>query len=713
MADNKQNTFLDLKNRIFEKAAEINSYSASSIPLSSDSERETFLAIYSSVISSRDEASTAFNNLMTKFVNIYETLFSLAYADLYFRKLYKDLEFINNSIRVMILTGNNNTIDNIYQLNKMLNLLIQSNSSLDAETRKLFVKTIKEQKSFFENIKSTIDQYLTEDGNGETTVAKNTSYGYFYTCLKDLISSIDNVSTGTDQTSVRNNTTAYQYLYKMNESIGKFNEGLELIISEAAQHAFDCLYSWQYIESSRESLDSYYYSEFLTDLNDQIDEFTSTLERVSSINSTNITSTDTEDIRMKMLSQSQGILSSIISLTYDCLEVIKLIRTEKENYESILPLTADYGNFIVESITTIEEILGQDVEPVTTQEDIMVDSTVSEVFGDQSAVASFQGSQFIKPYYILASDEAKKTYNFASWDSDFLIITGTTDQIENEVLLFLSSFLYHFIPNLSDSEAAPSNFDVYNDMKNIGVESILEKELIPISDGNSMPKFKRYKELRTKEKNLTRNYSLKVTSSFENDQIASELKLIFPELYRLSYLKYEKLIRYYSGENRSVMTAADFNKSEYNIKFLIYKALMVSSDRSAAMERVSQYLSENCFESIKTCYLKHLILECISDFGGTSYTRTNDNTIAIMRDFLEVYDNFYSSDADLLSFISETSFYKFINNIKTPDNPDAILPEIPTSSTSLLSVLIRNTYYQSNLQNTITAIREALDITTS
>ena len=809
-------TFLELKNKLIERAAELNSFSAAATNLYTDGDRATFIAIFDLVKEAKENASDQFNALMSRFVNIYETLLSVTYADLYIRRAIQDIYLINNCVRIIKQLTSENIKNQILSLKylsdyqtkylgevKRLESEIKNESNNDKKNElinekikyeDLLVETEERIKGtgipFFDSLKESIDIYIA-DGAGlsydprtlseliaerktelenaiaseiadinkkyddelktiqsnpfkflwriniefrrrcELSMARikamiriggetpklinlkkmtekienipNTSQAFFY---KELIMLNYYLEENYLEDGVID--TRISHLTELTTYMNSFSQALLQIMGIALQHAFDCIYSWEYIEAMRKAQDGYYFEEFIQDMTNHIADLKAVLTELQAIDMQTVLNSDTDELRIKMMSTLQVILADINSIQNDSLDAIELLRKEKENYEVIFSLEDNYGNAIRDMSELIDEIYNNldTVVPVSNQTEIEITDSVIDVLSEQNANASFMGSQFLVPYFVTADEENGDLIlsTFARWESELRIQTGVNDQIENMILFYISNFLAKYIPTIeSDSvEIKPSN-ETYERMQNTALDNILLRKLfeIPRETLKNNPalqkRFEKYNQLREKQRILKLDNLLEVKADFENDQLSPEITLLFPKLTPLSYIRYENIINKYLGGRKSVnpsynsklMSNEDYEKAMNNIKFTIYNAFLSESKiaRDKKLGKLLDYFKNRKFESVKDLYLAITIYPIASSLLNTN--DSDDGLKQILSDYMEIYEYFYGNEAmNIAEVIDGTKLGDFAsgetNKILFPDNVNLNL------SLNLLPTLMEN-----------------------
>lgn len=668
---NNNEVFLNLRSKLLEKSSQLNNFSSTNLTINSSSERKIFQELFDIVNEKRRDASASFNAMMKKYVSLYETLFSLVFCELYVKRALNDIKIINNVAQSLLLVNQNNTKDNIFQMSKLLTALSDANySEFDNEKFQSIKAAVKENGVFFLNLENSIDSLcgsLKEDEN-----PYNSSFTYYVHRLK----AFNRLTKGSSFKSKEIYTQLSSIIREINSSSIQFSEGISLVLSQASQHAFDCIYSWEYIESVRQNVDAYYFLDYLVDIKEEIVDLRISLNDLSSVNITNIENSDISNLRHKTYSKAEAIIENISNFQYSVYDAIDLIQSEKENYEVIFEFDEKYGDAIHNALDSIDAIFVSDVQPVVNSDDITVDTTVEDLLKDQKAAAAFLGSKFVIPYISISPDSTKRVYGFTLWYNLLAEKTAVRDQIDNAALLYTGSFVYNFIPFSVNSDKVLIGDDFYKSLVNDAVINILKKGLIKI-DQNSVSSLKKYKEISNREKMLIKEHKLKVERNFKNDQISSEIKSLYPNLYRLSFLDIETLAREY-GKN------IDTSTSEKNIRFLLYKVFLQDKkeERDYKINRLLDFLQKDVFESIKTCYLKHIIFDTINKI--TSSSLKDGSSQDIINNFFAIYDEFYSEKSDIKNFIKGTDFSDFLYTKKFINGADQITSLIKVNITAVL-----------------------------
>lgn len=465
-------------------------------------------------------------------------------------------------------------------------------------------------------------------------------------------------------------------LFKMGEGIVSFNNGLMQVVSIGGNHAIDCLRSWQYIHHARQNIDNEFNAEYLNDIVSQIDDVCDAIATLVSMNIDEISNYDTlTSNRVALKNKLEKILTNIDDIKTESFDTIKLINTEKENYEVIFKFNKKYGNIIEEGLRVIDNILRSEIRP--SDQTIDADVTIGDLMEDETAAATFNGTKFIYP---IQYEQLQRTdgafWSFYEWENMLVKKIGIRDQISNLCLTYLSTYVVDLIPK----GYSRHNPVLYPEITKYAVTNVLNKKMMQNEQSSEAIKsIQKYETLKTDIIELKRSYGVEVNEDFDSERIMTSLKMLLPDLEVLDYIKFKDAIKnvYQNSSN------TNFDKF---LKFVCYKALLKQkSQLTTLIPRIKELLVTDSFESVKTLYLRHVLYEAMNEIVGGNDSDTS--YIAIIKKYYAIYLEL--SNTDVNRFISGTKYHKFLTHkpIPSEDNEIVVPPAITTKDTVSLDIL--------------------------
>jgi hypothetical protein len=554
----ERNIFEELKQALLSKNSAVEASRADSLELNKDEQKIRELNdSFSKIIKERDALLENYDMLISKKLEINQSIFTLLIAAFYSSKIDASIKSILSTIDFINTFNSNEFYDRVKAYIQSWNLK-NNEQSVDDE----FLSNLKKYFSFKLNEAALILGIdLPDDANYTDDImplsSSLSSREYAIIDLMGLLALSNPINTYND------------IVYKSGTLIGtnstfisSFLEDITLGLKTIDNNSR----SFIFLEDYREEKDKIYsdvytsdiYRKFQSiDLGEVITELT-TLKAI-----------EDQNLYELLSNYSLEIKTSIEATFLESIKAIKEADSFITRYSPILKYTQNYDNFLFESTKTIEDIFNLDAESVDLRFPIR--------------------SEFIFLY-----NSTFEITKFSEWNAQFKQYLTSAPSIFDRFILYVGSMLKKFGDELFSSEL-PTLYRNYGLLRLIKAGSV---QTVYIQDDFNVKL--------SEERKLNDLYDIIISENVNNEMLPSPLKTVLPGLETIDFIDFQEYLEMVDPED------FDENELEKRVRFLILSEIgRRKQNLSNALETVITLFQAKKF-NFKTLYIENIIRDILS-----------------------------------------------------------------------------------------------------